>query len=107
MTTKTNKTNKICPIGKKLFFLCAISFHSSGLFPNRVGSEAVINSRPSFFDEWAYNYRQQDNSDGRLGHNILTVRSGKSFRVWPLTECLCCAEEPRSPKLAKSISRTV
>ena len=53
-----------------------------------MGSEAVINSQPNFFDEWTCNYRQQDYCDGRLGHHILAVRSGKSFRVWPLTECL-------------------
>jgi hypothetical protein len=31
----------------KEFFLC-YSFRSLGLFPNRVGSEAVINSKPNF-----------------------------------------------------------
>ena len=70
------------------YILLRIIYFVNELFPNRVGSEAVINSRPNFFDEWTCNYRQQDNCDGRLGHHILVVRSGKSFRVWPLTECL-------------------
>ena len=72
-----------------------------------MGSEAVINSQPNFFDEWTCNYRQQDSCDGRLGHHILVVRSGKSFRVWPLTECLWCAEEQSSPKSAKTLRQTV
>jgi hypothetical protein len=32
---------------KEIIF-CAISFRSLDLFPNRVGSEAVINSKPNF-----------------------------------------------------------
>jgi hypothetical protein len=48
MTTKTNKTSKICPIGKKLLFCAIIPYVPLGIFPNRVGSEAVINSQPNF-----------------------------------------------------------
>jgi hypothetical protein len=65
---------------KEIIILC-YSFRSLGLFPNRVGSEAVINGQPKLFDEWTCNYRQQDYCDGRLGHHILAVRSVKSFRV--------------------------
>ena len=33
---------------KEIIIFCAIPLHSLGLFPNRVGSEAVINSQPNF-----------------------------------------------------------
>jgi hypothetical protein len=103
MTTKTNKTSKIGPIGKKLFFLMLFLFIHQVLFPNRVGSEAVINSQPNFFDEWICNYRQQDNCDGRLGHHILAVRAESRF-VFGLWLSVFDAQRNHVPLSQQSLS---